>query len=121
MSDTGAMQVFRIFRMKEAPRQQFRWAPHTSGVTPVKPKDFEPAGEVEAATVYSAWAALHASDRSLEVGDLLESAVGELRIYKYVGFEVANWVLPEIKSGLELAPAAAGAASTVSDQPMGTV
>jgi len=114
------MQVYRIFRMKEATRQQFRWAPHTSGATPVKPKDFEPAGEVQSPTVYSAWSALQASDRALEVGDLLESADGELRIYKYVGFEVANWVLPEVKSGLETAPVAAGG-SPAAEQSIGTV
>lgn len=107
------MQVFRIFRMKDTPRQQFRWAPHTSGVTMLKPRDFEPAGEVEASTAYAAWHSLRSSDMALQVGDLLESAGGELRIYKYVGFEEAKWVLPEVKSGLEAAPLATGGLSVV--------
>ena len=42
------------------------------------------------------------------VGDLLASPGGELCIYKYVGFEEARWVLPEVKSGLENAPVAVG-------------
>jgi hypothetical protein len=32
-----------------------------------------------------------------------------LRIVKYVGFEEARWVLPEVKTGLENTPVAAGA------------
>jgi hypothetical protein len=84
--------------MRESARQQFRWAPHTSGVTTLKPKDFEPSGVVEAGGVYNAWEALRNSDHPLQVGDLLENAGGELRIYKYVGFEEAKWVLPEPKT-----------------------
>ena len=39
----------------------------------------------------------------LEVGDVLESAAdGSLRIFKFVGFEEAQWALPEQK------PVAAG-------------
>jgi len=30
-------------------------------------------------------------------GDLLEAENGALRIYKFVGFEEAQWVLPEAK------------------------
>ena len=33
----------------------------------------------------------------LAVGDLLEFGDGQLRICKYVGFEPAQWVLPEAK------------------------
>jgi hypothetical protein len=107
------MQVFHIFRMKDTPRQHFRWAPHTSGVTMLKPKDFEPAGEVEASTAYAAWHLLQSSEQPLQVGDLLESAAGELRIYKYVGFEEAKWVLPEVKPGLESAPLVVGDSSVL--------
>ena len=41
---------------------------------------------------------LRASERPLDVGDLLESESGALRICKYVGFESAAWVIPEAKS-----------------------
>lgn len=89
------MPVFRIHRMKDAPRQQFRWAPHVSGAANVKPKDYEPSGEIEAENEYAAWALLRDSASPLAVGDLLELGSGELRICKYVGFEEARWFIPE--------------------------
>ena len=93
----SAMANYRVFRMKDAPRQQFRWAPHVSGPANAKPKDFEPAGEVEARHEYDAWRVLREAGTPLAVGDLLESGDGQLRICKYVGFEPAQWVLPEPK------------------------
>ena len=81
--------------MKESPRQQFRWAPHVSGSAAVKPRDYEPGRQVEAANEYEAWKLLLASDTPLAVGDLLETEDGRLLICKYVGFEPAQWVLPE--------------------------
>ena len=90
------MPVFRIHRMKENPRQQFRWAPHVSGAANVKPKDYEASGEVEAENEYAAWAVLRQSEAPLMVGDLLEPGDGQLRICKYVGFEEARWFVPEV-------------------------
>jgi hypothetical protein len=81
--------------MKDAPRQQFRWAPHVSGIANVRLKDYEPAGAVEAENEYAAWALLRNSERPLGVGDILETAAGDLRICKYVGFEAARWFIPE--------------------------
>ena len=89
------MPVFRIHRMKDHPRQQFRWAPHVSGAANVKPKDYEPAGEVEADNEYAAWALFRDSDIPLTVGDLLEAPEGPLRVCKYVGFEEARWFVLE--------------------------
>jgi hypothetical protein len=83
--------------MKESARQQFRWAPHTSGVMQVKPRDFEDAGEIEAASAYDAWMRLRGGDQALGIGDLLEAGTGELRICKYVGFEEARWIVPETR------------------------
>jgi hypothetical protein len=100
------MPTYRIHRMKDAPRQQFRFAPHVSGAATARPKDYETDGEVDAATEYDAWAKLRDSQRPLEVGDLLETAAGELRIFKYVGFEAANWHVPEHKPPAEELPAA---------------
>lgn len=95
--------------MKEGARQSFRVAAHTAGLASVKPKDYEPAGTVEAVSAYAAWAHLDGGGgEPLEVGDVLEAPDGSLKIYKYVGFEEARWVLPEVKSGLEGLPAAAG-------------
>lgn len=89
------MPTYRIHRLKDTPQQQFRWAPHTSGVTPLKPKDYEPADEIDAATHYEAWVTLKGSPLELRVGDVLESQTGELRICKYIGFEEAHWIVPE--------------------------
>jgi hypothetical protein len=102
------MPSFRIHRMKDSPRQQFRWAPHVSGVAHVKPKDYQDEGHVEAGNEYEAWRLLRDSDHPLAVGDLLETESGELRICKYVGFEAAEWMVPEVKSGLESVPPASG-------------
>ena len=92
------MSAYRIYRMKESTRQQFRWAPHTIGVTNVKPKDYELTVTVEAPTPYAVWTATEGLADALQVGDILESESGELRIYKYVGFEEAQWVVPEMKT-----------------------
>ena len=86
---------YRIHRMKDAPRQQFRWVPHVSGTANVKAKDYEPAGEIEMDNEYAAWAALRDAGAPLRVGDVLETADGKLRICKYVGFDEACWWLPE--------------------------
>jgi hypothetical protein len=83
--------------MKDSPRQQFRWAPHVSGAATVKPRDYEPAGEVESANEYEAWRLMREAEHPLAIGDLLEAPTGELRICKYVGFENAQWILPEAK------------------------
>src|SRR5258708_1946371 len=68
-----AMPLFRVFRMKDSPRQQFRWAPHVSGAAIAKPKDFEPAGEIDALHEYDAWRMLRDAGTPLLVGDLLET------------------------------------------------
>lgn len=94
--------------MKDSPRQQFRFAPHVSGVARVKPKDYQDAGYVEAGNEYEAWRQLRDSEEPLAIGDVLETENGELRICKYVGFEAAQWIVPEVKSGLESVPAASG-------------
>src|ERR1035441_2991389 len=108
----SAMPNYRVFRMKDSPRQQFRWAPHVSGPANAKPKDFEPSGEVEALHEYDAWRILREAGTPLGVGDLLESADGQLRICKYVGFEPAQWVLPEPK--VQIPVEAASASPSVS-------
>ena len=91
------MPLYRIYRMKDSPRQQFRWAPHVTGCASLKPKDYEPRGQVEALHEYDAWMALRQGGDPLSVGDLLETEDGRLRVCKYVGFEPAEWVLPEPK------------------------
>ena len=89
------MPAYQIHRLKDSQRQQFRWAPHTSGITTAKPKDYTPAAAVDAESPYAAWMALRGTEAALDVGDILESPGGELCIYKYVGFEEARWFIPE--------------------------
>lgn len=91
------MPLYRIHRLRDAVRQQFRWAPHTIGVTRVKPRDYEVVHTIEAPNVYAAWLALKDNEKALQVGDILEVEGGELRIYKYVGFEEAEWFVAEPK------------------------
>jgi hypothetical protein len=89
------MPTYQIYRLKEIPRQQFRWAPHTPGVTVVKLKDYEAGPAIQAASPYALWLDLRGSDRAIAVGDLIEQQGGQLRIFKYIGFEEAQWYVPE--------------------------
>ncbi len=90
--------------MKDGPRQHFRLAPHVAGAANVKRKDYEEAGHVEAPNEYAAWEQLRPSREPLEIGDLLETDTGELRICKYIGFEAAAWLLPPADPGLTQEP-----------------
>ena len=81
--------------MKDVPREQFRWAPHVSGMANARPKDYAPAEAIDAENEYVAWALARNSDRPLQVGDMLETPAGELRLCKYVGFEEARWLVAE--------------------------
>jgi len=105
--------------MKEAPREHFRAAPHVSGAANVKHRDYEEAGQIEAANEYAAWEDLRASEKPLEVGDLLETEGGDLRICKYIGFEAAAWVLPAATEPSPAASAAPPIGYTSEDQPAG--
>jgi hypothetical protein len=96
------MALFRIYRMKDLPRQQFRWAPHVSGCASLKPRDYDQRGDVEGLHEYDAWRILRESGEPLAVGDLLETADGRLSIYKYVGFEPAEWVVPAVAEAAKL-------------------
>jgi len=92
------MASYRIYRLRENQQQSFRWAPHTIGASEVKPKDYQEGERVEGASFYSVWYTLRGSKGELKIGDVLEAENGELRICKYVGFESAHWVLPEVKA-----------------------
>jgi len=91
------MPSYRIHRLKAHLYPSFRQAPHVSGSANVKPRDYEPGDSIEAPSPYAAFFALKETAAPLAPGDLLESEGGVLRIYKFVGFEEAQWVLPEAK------------------------
>jgi hypothetical protein len=94
------MSAYRLHRLKEVPRENFRWAPHTGGLAIVKRKDYDLDGEVEGSSPYAVWKALLAERRALRAGDLLElghidGSPEQLYIAKYIGFEPASWYVPE--------------------------
>lgn len=112
------MACYRIHRIRETMREQFRWQAHTGGAAVVKPKDYEADCEAEAATPYALWNAMKAEGKALCPGDVLETikedgTQGELQIFKYIGFEPAKWWIAEPKleqkGKFEGEPAAAGA------------
>lgn len=103
------MTAYKIHRLREAQRAQFRFAPHVSGLSQAKPKDYTPGAEVEAEHPYAAWSALRGSGEALEIGDILESSAGELWILKYVGFEQVRWVIPEAAASGAIAASNEGA------------
>jgi hypothetical protein len=108
------MPSFRIHRLKDHLRQNFRFAPHLSGTASVKPRDYEAAENdlVEASSPYAAFFALREAVQPIQVGDLLEGEDGSLRIFKFVGIEEAQWLLPEIKSDLAPVPEVLAEAAT---------
>jgi len=98
------MFTYRIHRLKDHLRRQFRYAPHVSGRASVKARDYASGDSIEASSPYQAFFSLRDRGTPLEVGDLLEAADGSLRIFKFVGFEEAAWVLPESKPSPETGP-----------------
>jgi hypothetical protein len=97
------MACYRIHRIRETMKEQFRWQAHTGGAAVVKPKDYQGNGEVDAATPYALWNRMKAEGKALCPGDVLETvkedgAPGELHIFKYIGFEPAKWWIPEPKA-----------------------
>jgi hypothetical protein len=101
------MPSYRIHHLRDHLKQSFRNAPHVSGTAAVKPRDYTPGDSIEARSPYAAYFELRNNGKLIEPGDLLESEGGELRIFKFVGFEEAQWVLPEIK------PSTSGEAAAV--------
>jgi len=89
------MPSYRIHRLKDHLRQPFRFAPHVSGMAPVKPRDYMPEDSIEASSPYAAYFERKDTASPLVPGDLLETDQGNLCIYKFIGFEEAQWVLPE--------------------------
>ena len=109
------MPHYRIYRIKNGPQESFRWAAHTGGLAVVKLKDYEPDRHIEAGNPYQAWKLMLSAGCPLRPGDLLQALPsasgeatdsGELLIAKYIGFEPAEWFIPEPKPALDLPPAA---------------
>lgn len=101
------MPSYRIHRLRDHLRQGFRSSPHVSGEAQIKPRDYEPAENVEAASPYAAFLSMRTSGRPLEVGDVLEDEHGFLKICKFVGFEDARFVIPEARPEAQIEVATA--------------
>ncbi|MEO8026045.1 MAG: hypothetical protein ABI823_06210 [Bryobacteraceae bacterium] len=101
------MASYQIFRLKDPVRQNFRWTPHLSGLSQVKPKDYEAEDTVEGESLYAVWASLRGTPQELQIGDVIAIDTDDLRIVKYVGFEQAKWIVPEDKPAA--GPVAVGA------------
>lgn len=110
------MPRYRIHRLKDAPRENFRWAAHTGGAAVLKARDYDTAEEIEASNPYELWKTMGERGLSLHPGDVLERLdlensstenSGHLQIAKYIGFEPARWFVPEPKPDLAN-PAPAG-------------
>lgn len=100
------MPLYRVYRLKDSQREHFRWAAHTGGLATLKLKDYEVGGQVESSTPYALWKELQDSasphtEGPLLPGDVLETVEddkpGRLFIAKYIGFEPAQWFVPEVK------------------------
>ena len=93
---------FRVYRLKAAARETFRWSAHTSGHAVVKPNDYDAAEEIQASSEYDAWKKLNEIGSRLFPGDLLQRQSGpdlDLKVVKYIGFEPASWWIPAPKTG----------------------
>ncbi len=89
---------YRIHYLRESQRQHFRNVAPAAGPVKLKPKDHQPGGEVEATSPYAVWKQMReqpGDQRPIEVGDALETETGALLVCKYVGFEEAQWFVPE--------------------------
>jgi hypothetical protein len=95
------MPHYRIHRLKDRPRRQFLQSPHVGGQAWVKPRDYEPDAEIDAASPYAAFFALRDTATPLVAGDLLETPDGALRIFKFIGFEEAQWVTQDPQAAEE--------------------
>ena len=116
------MAHYRIHRIKDTPKETFRWAAHTGGLAVVKMKDYEVGHQVEAATVYAAWHILQTTGQPLRPGDLLEqireeASAGALQILKYTGFDTAQWFVPEAKPNMEVLSAGAPVNASMHQEP----
>ena len=110
------MPLFRIHRIKQSAGEAFRWAAHTGGLAIVKERDYERGEDLDAPSIYAAWKALASSKRPFAAGDLLEDEYGKLHILKYIGFEPAQWFVPDPKDAHSITPMATAETSSLARQ-----
>ena len=106
------MPRYRIYYLKESQRVHFRNGPPAPGPVKLKMKDYAPAETMEAETPYAAWKQSREPEGEappIQVGDALEADTGALLVCKFVGFEPAEWFVPEPPPAAAASEPAAGA------------
>jgi len=114
------MPRYRIHYLKESQREHFRHAAPSPSPLRLKLKDYQPGESIEAPTPYAAWKKMRdeGSGRPIDVGDALESEAGALVVCRYVGFEDAQWFVPEPPPPPEAAAPSEGPAPVLDGPPM---
>lgn len=97
------MPRYRVYCLRDDLSRRFRELPPSTVHKQLKQREYELAGELEAANPYAAWRALQSPGseesplslrRSFAVGDLLEQEDGKLQLCLFGGFEDASWWTP---------------------------
>jgi hypothetical protein len=101
------MPRYRVFYLRDDLSLRFRELPPASPRKELKARDYELAGEMEAAGPYAVWQALQspgseacplAVRRPFAVGDAVEQVEGQLQLCVFGGFEDAAWWTTGIES-----------------------
>ena len=86
------MATFFIKRLRPFLQEKCKWSPIGGPLNPLKANDFLDDGEVQADSVYHAWALLREQSKDLRVGDLLVAESETVFVCTYSGFEVGTWL-----------------------------
>ncbi len=96
---------YRVLLLKDSKVPAYREASPREGKHRLHQSHYEPAGEIEAPSPYSAWQKLRGEEsarhafRPLGVGDVLESDRAALVVCNFWGFDPAEWQIPQAEEG----------------------
>ena len=100
------MSRYRVLLLKDSKVLTYREASPREGKVRLNRSHYEPAGEVEAPSPYSAWQKLRGKEsarrgfRPLGVGDALETEAASLVVCNFWGFDPAEWHVPQAEQGI---------------------
>ena len=92
---------YRVLLLQDSRIPAYREASPRKGTYRLQRSHYEPAGEIEAPSPYSAWRKLRGEElarrgfRPLGVGDALEAASASLVVCNFWGFDPAEWHVPQ--------------------------
>ena len=95
------MSRYRVLLLKDSKIPAYREASPREGNYRLHRSQYEPAGEIEAPSPYSAWQKLRGEElarrgfRPLGVGDALETESASLVVCNFWGFDPAEWHVPQ--------------------------